>query len=101
MNIKSQIPIAQALDAGYEIDDTEWEELVEAPDFSTVNAKMRDIKGKEPRSHALLLMIDRDGGIKAIKNDVQVYVGWLNVDDENDVVHQAINRIEKGAGLLS
>lgn len=101
MNIKSQIPIALALDAGYEIDNDQWEELVEAPDFSTVNATMRDIKGKEPRSHALLLMMDREGGIKAIKNEKQVYVGWLNIDDEDEIVQQAISRIEKGAGLLS
>ena len=101
MNIKSQIPIALALDAGYEIDDEQWEELVEAPDFSTVNATMRDIKGKEPRSHALLLMMDREGGIKAIKNEKQVYVGWLNIDDEDEIVQQAISRIEKGSGLLS
>jgi len=100
MNIKSQIPIAQALDAGYEIDDEEWEELVDAGDFSGVNAKMRDIKGKEPRSHALILMMDRDGGIKAIKKDEQRYVGWLNVDDKDEVVQQAISRLVKGGGVL-
>ena len=101
MNIKSQIPIAQALDAGYEIDDDEWEELVDAPDFSTVNAKMRDIKGKEPRSHALILMIDRAGGIKVIKKEEQRYVGFLNISDENEIVQQAISRIQKGSGILS
>ena len=100
MNIKSQIPIAQALDAGYEIDEDDWEELAEAPDFSTVNAKMRDIKGKEPRSHALMLLMDRDGGIKAIKQDKQVYVGWVNLSDEDEVVQQAISRIIKGSGVL-
>ena len=100
MNIKSQIPIAQALDAGYEIDDEEWEELADATDFSTVNAMLRDIKGKEPRSHALVLMMDRDGGIKAIKKDQQKYVGWLNISDEDEIVQQAISRITRGGGVL-
>ena len=98
--IHNLIPIAQALDAGYEIEDDEWQELIEAPDFSTLNAKMRDIKGKEPRSNALILMIDREGGLKAIKKDRQVYVGWLNIDDDDEVVQQAINRLIRGGGIL-
>lgn len=100
-SIRSQVPIAQALDAGYEIENDEWEELVDAPDFSTINAKLRDIKGKEPRSNALILMIDRDGGIKAMKSGKQVYIGWLNISDENEIVQQAIERLIKGGGILS
>lgn len=100
MNIKSQIPIAQALDAGYELTARDWKELADAPDFATVNAKLREIKGKEPRSQALTLMMDRDGGIKAIKQNRQVYVGWLNIGDEDEIVQQAISRIEKGAGII-
>ena len=99
-NIKNLVPIAQALNAGYEIDDDEWEELVDAPDFSTVNAKLREIKGKEPRSHALILMMDREGGIRAIKGDVQIYIGFLNTSEENEVAQQAIQRLIKGAGIL-
>ena len=100
MNIKSQIPIALTLDAGYEINDSEWEELVDAGDFSTISKKVRDIKGKEPRSHALMLVMDRDGGIKAIKQDKQVYVGWVNLSDDDEVVQQAISRIIKGSGVM-
>lgn len=100
MNIKSQIPIAQALEAGYEFTEADWEEISEAPDFSTVNAKLREIRGKEPRSQALILMMDRDGGIKAIKQDNQIYIGWLNISDDNSIVQQAITRIEKGAGII-
>ena len=100
MNIKSQIPIAQALSAGYEIDNDWWEELVDASDFSTINATIRDIKGKEPRSNALVLMLDRDGGIKAIKGGEQVYVGWVNIGDESEIVQQAIGRLIKGGGIL-
>lgn len=99
-NMRDLVPIAQALDAGYEIEDDEWEELVDAPDFSTLNAKLRDIKGKEPRSHALILTMDRDGGIKALKNEQQFYVGWLNISEDNEVVQQAISRIKRGAGVL-
>jgi len=100
MNIRSQVPIAQALDAGYEIEKDGWEELVSDPDFSSVNNTLREIKGKDPRPQALLLMMDRDGGIKALKKGKQVYVGWLNIDDEDEIVQQAISRITRGGGIL-
>ena len=102
MNIKSQIPIAQALDAGYDIDEDEWKELSDASDFSTVNDKLRQIKGKEPRSQALRLEVDRDGTIYAWKKEERRYAGWLNFNDrEHDgIVDQAIERIIKGSGLL-
>jgi hypothetical protein len=99
-NIKMQIPIAQALNMGYEITNDEWRELRDASDFSEVNNKLREIKGKEPRAHALTLMIDREGGIKALKNGEQKYVGWLNTSDEDEIVQQAIERLCKGGGIL-
>lgn len=100
MNIKSQIPIAQALNAGYEIDKEGWKELTDSPDFSSVSALLRQIKGKEPRSQALILMMDTDGGIRAIKGEVDTYVGWLKVDDESLVVRQAVARIVNESGIL-
>ena len=100
LNIKSQIPIAQALDAGYEIDDYDWEELSEASDWQTVNDKLRKIKGKKPRSHALMLIMERDGTIRVLKNEEQQYVGFLDTYSENEIVQQAIERIVKGAGLM-
>lgn len=99
-NIKLIVPIALTLNQGYDIDETDWEELATANDFSTINAKLREIKGKEPRSHALVLLMDRDGGIKAIKNNEQKYIGWLNTSDENEIVQQAIERLIKGGGIL-
>jgi len=100
MNIKSQIPIAQALSAGYEITDGEWEELADANDYSTVNATMRDIKGKEPRSNALIMLLDRDGGITATKGGERVTIGWLDISEDDPIVQQAITRIIKGGGIL-
>jgi len=100
MNIKSQIPIAQALSAGYEITDGEWEELADATDYSTVNATMRDIKGKEPRSNALIMLLDRDGGITATKGGERVTIGWLDISEDDPIVQQAITRIIKGGGIL-
>ena len=75
MNIKSQIPIAKTLDSGYEIEEDDWEDLSRSSDFSSVSAKIRDIRGQEPRASALVLFIDRDGTIKVIKDEQQYYVG--------------------------
>jgi len=100
LNIKSQIPIAFALKQGYEIDRENWEELANAPDFSSVQQKIREIKGKEPRSGALVLMLEQDGTINVIYRGKTEFVGYLNVDSDNDAVQKAINRITKGAGIL-
>jgi hypothetical protein len=99
-NIKSLIPIAQALDAGYDINDDEWKDLANTNDFSSINEKLRKIKGKEPRSNSLSIYMDRDGGLKAFKIGTQKYIGWLNVDDEDEIVKQAIERLIKGGGIL-
>jgi hypothetical protein len=100
-NIKLIVPIAQTLNAGYEIDDDDWEELSDASDFSTVSKKLREIKGQPPRSNSLQIIMDRSGGLTAIKEDERRYVGWLNLDDQDDIVQQAIQRIIKGAGVLA
>jgi len=49
-NIKTQIPIANAIAQGYEIKEPEWGKLADATDFSEVSTIIReDVKGKEPR----------------------------------------------------
>jgi hypothetical protein len=99
-NIKDQIPIALALDQGYNIREDEWEELSNAPDYTTVAAKIREIKGKEPRKSALLIYISDDGTITATQEGRSEFVGYLNVDDAGDIAEKAILRLIKSAGVL-
>lgn len=100
-NVKAQIPIARALEQGYEIDDTEWQKLSEAPDLTTVEKIIReDVKGKPPRKGSLQLWIDDLGSMWATFEGDRFFVGSLEVDSDEEAVQKAIERIKKGAGIL-
>jgi len=99
-NIKEIIPIANAINQGYEIEDDEWQELADAPDLNTVGGIMRDIKGQPPRKSALQIVMDRDGTLNAIQAGEFGYVGFLNVDEDNEVAQKAIARLVSSGGII-
>jgi hypothetical protein len=100
-NIKDLIPIAKALEQGYEVSDEQWEDLSTAPDFNTVAKVIReDIKGKPPRKGALSITEDKIGSLWAWKDNNRYFVGSLEVDSDEDAVQQAIERIRKGSGMM-
>ena len=100
-NIKDLIPVAKAIEQGYEIDRDNWEAIAEATDFAEVAKIVReDIKQKEPRKGSLQLYMDRTGTIWAFQNDERKFVGSLEVTDEDEVVQKAINRIINGSGII-
>jgi hypothetical protein len=99
-NIKDQIPIATAVAQGYEINEDDWQELVDAPDNTTVGAKVREIKGKEPSKSALLIFLTSDGTLSVTQEGETEFVGYLNVDDAGLIAEKAIERIKRSAGIL-
>lgn len=100
-NIKEQIPIANAIYQGYDVDQDAWEKLVEAPDFSTVSKIVReDITGKPPRKNTLQLQMDDIGSIWGLHQGNRYFIGSLEVSDEEEIVQKAIERIKKGAGIM-
>lgn len=100
-NIKDQIPIANALVQGYKIEDENWEKLVDASDFTEVAKIVReDIKLKEPSIDALRLRIDNGGGIWAYKAGEKRLVGALNINNTDEIVKQAVQRIINNCGIM-
>jgi hypothetical protein len=100
-NIKDLIPIANALHQGYDIDEENWEELAYAPDYATVAKVVRDdIKNVEPRKNTLQLYLKRDGTVVAYKGQQQENVAWLDLESENELVQQAVERIKRNSGML-
>jgi hypothetical protein len=100
-NVKTQIPIALALEQGYEIDDAEWEKLAHAPDLNTVSKILREeVKGKPPRKGSLQAWIDDLGSIWATYKGEKFFAGSLEVDSDEEAVQMLIERIKKGAGIL-
>ena len=99
-NIKDQIHIATLPAQGYEVSDDEWQDIVDAPDYNSVSAKIREIKGKEPSKSALLIYIDSDGNLSAQQEGETQFVGYLDVDEAGDIAEKAIQRIIRATGIL-
>jgi NDP-sugar pyrophosphorylase family protein len=99
-NINDQIPIATALVQGYKIQDDQWDRLANAADFQEISHIVRqDIKGKEPSVDALRLHIDRMGIIWAYRGAEKRIVGNLEVQEEDEIIKQAIQRIINNCGI--
>lgn len=99
-NIKDLIPIATALKQGNEIEEEDWERLADAPDFSSVGAIIRDVTGRPPRAGSLQLSVDDKGTIMAYKDGDVYWVGALNVNEKDETIQQAIERLIRGAGVM-
>lgn len=100
--LKDLVAISTAVASGYNINEDEWEELATAPDNSTVLAKIRDIKGVEPKGNSIILRLERDGTIRGYKRGEAFFVGYLAVEEMQDKpeVGRAVERIISGAGIL-
>jgi hypothetical protein len=100
LNLSSQVVVANIIEQGYELEEDEWKELSEQPDYHSINRTAREIKGKEPRAQSLQIWIEEDGTIKCSKGGATYYVGWLDAANDNVIVQQAIERIKKHTGVM-
>lgn len=92
-SIKSLVPMANLFASGFDVSTAQWGKLANAPDVTTVNKLVREIKGTPPRKNSLQLEMDTDGSIYAWKDGKKEFVGSLNVDDKSPIVQAAIARI--------
>jgi hypothetical protein len=100
-NIKDQVPISTLVtEDEYELDEDDWQNIVDAPDFNTVNREIRDITGKKQYKNALNIFMSEDGTLNATQHDETEYVGFLNVEGADDIAWKAIQRLIRTAGVL-
>ena len=98
--IRCLIPVANMWSQGWEIASNQWLRLSNAPDPSTVNKIIREIKGKKPKAGSLQLQLAEDGTIYAWQDDKRYFVGSLNIKDENVIIQKAISRIMGDGKIL-
>lgn len=91
--IRCLIPIASLWKQGWEVEPHQWMRLSQAPDPSTIGKIIREIKKVEPKKGSLQITMEEDGSLIAWKNDQRYFVGHLNVQDDDEVIQQAIERI--------
>lgn len=101
--IGNLIPVANAIHQGYEIEDQQWTEIIDAPDHKTISTYVREqIKQVEPRKSYLGLWVDRDGSLWAFRDDRRVFIGSLEINiTDDELIQQAIARILKNSNIIS
>lgn len=92
--LRSQVPIALALEQGHAIKQEQWEKLVNAPDNTTLRSELREIKNQPMRKTGLMFILHRNGDLTATdSNGKSHFIGYLKVDDPDEIVQRCINRI--------
>jgi len=100
-NIKDLVPIAKALEQGYDLTEDDWENLAEAPDYSTISKIIReDVKDKEPRKGSLQIMMNDIGTMWVWSDGERFDLGSLRLLDSTEAVQKAISRIVSNAGVI-
>lgn len=100
-NIKDLIPVAHAVDQGYELTNENWRTITQSPDYNTVAKIVREeIKHTTPRKGQLTLMLRRDGSILAYMDDEIKNIAWVDINDETELVRKAVNRLLDSAGVI-
>lgn len=99
-NMAELFPVANMIEQGYEPTEDQWHKLLLQPDDSSIRGVVREIKGSDPRPTALVIRIDENGSIWAVKDGVRKFAGSLEIKDESPIVQQAIDRIIKNTGML-
>lgn len=99
--IRDLVPIVGAINQGYSFSEDDWERVLDARDFGDVARIIReDVKGKEPRSHAISYILDkRDGSLYAVNQGERFNIGRLNVATSSPVVRSAILRAINKLGI--
>lgn len=99
--IRDLIPIAKAVEQGYEISESQWNKLIKAASNSEVLHILREeVKGKTPRKSSMRILMERDGTLNVWKGSKKSFVGYVDVNSKDDLVQKAISRLLSGAGVL-
>lgn len=99
--IRDQVIISALPAQGYEVTEKQWKKIVHAPDNSTLQKVVREIKKKEPRKSALILTLDREGNIWATQKSNRYYAGHLNIAERHiEIIDKAVQRIIKNSGIM-
>lgn len=91
-----------AVSRDHQMTTEDWEEVAQAPDTRTIREIVRRVRGEQTNSEtALILLMDRDGMLKARKGD-QPYIqfGYLDIKPTEPTAQQAIERVLRAAGIL-
>lgn len=100
--IKDLSAIATTIDAGYPVNNQQWQSLIEAESNNKLLEVLRDAKNEEPRRQSIIISLKRDGSLVAYNSGNQYFLGYLETDkmEEEVVIKRAITRLVNVAGIM-
>lgn len=98
--MRDLIPVANMLAQGFEPSKSEWNTIDLASNSSELLDAIREIKGKKPRKSGMTIQMERDGSLYAYKDSKRVYVGFLDLKEQDELLLKAIERILDGAQII-
>jgi hypothetical protein len=98
--IRDLIPVAKALEQGYEIGKEVWKSLIKATSNAEIVDIIRKVKGKSARKSSRQLKMERDGTIKVWIGTQGKFVGYLDIKSEDEDVMAAVARILGNSGIV-
>jgi len=98
--VREITPITNALSQGIEFSDDDWDNLSRTTKQEEVYAVVREIRGKEPRQGSLQVYLYDDGSVVAWHKNERHEIGFLDINNKDDAVQKAINRMISGGGII-
>lgn len=93
------VKISTALSQGYDFSKETWKKLARASNSSEVGEILRLVKGKQARKSGMQIVLTRDGSLNAWQNEKKHFVGYLEINSDDEVVQKAIQRIIDNSGI--
>ena len=99
MPVRVLFPIATMWYQDYEVSDTQWRRLSNAPDPTTVSKILREIKGTEPKAGAINIEWYSEQRELQIWKDGKSHTVYLQYDEKDEVIIAGLDRLFSGKVL--
>lgn len=93
--INSLVPIVGTVNAGYDVADEYWEEIIDARNNPEISRILREkVKGQEPSDRAIYFQTDKTTGlIYAVNQGKRYVIGKFALNNTEDVAVRGMKRI--------
>lgn len=99
--IRDLIPVAKALEQGYDITPQLWKSLIKATSNAEIVTLIREkVKKKSARKSSRQMKMERDGSIKVWIGTQGKFVGYLDIKSDDEDVQKSIARILGNSGIV-
>jgi len=97
--IRDVIAVSNLVNSGYELTDTQWDNIVNAPDRVTMEDTIREIKQEPVSENKIYGQMELDGTIYVYYKGDKHYVGKLETSSGIHAVQKIIYRMCVGGGI--